>query len=264
MDSENNQKQLDADIQKCREDILRRRKSIIPPFGQPPKREPVPSTDTNKNPASPLDNPAPPEEPTHKEAVPEMTDAVTEDISAHEATDDLYSKIEQIATETNQAELRIEEPTENFAVEMLAGDGQIEDIIADENPSEQLFDDGQSILESGGEADTALETEESEFLTDIEDNEKMASAEIQAQDSQDMEIPRFDLAEQIMAEHRKLAQNRRKGPGSQRIPIIEEEPKPNRPSQKIAEAPMSPQQRLIAEIVAKDIHKFYSVSAQSH
>jgi hypothetical protein len=70
------------------------------------------------------------------------------------------------------------------------------------------------------------------------------------------EIPRFDLAEEIMAEQRRITAIRRKAPGQkteaqglkpevQPVDHIIEEPKPA----------LSEQEKIIAEIVAKDIER---------
>ncbi|MDO8302430.1 MAG: hypothetical protein Q7T18_04220 [Sedimentisphaerales bacterium] len=97
------------------------------------------------------------------------------------------------------------------------------------------------------------------------------TAESPKVDANESEVPDFDLAEQIMAEQRKMVGNRRKGPGSPRVDIKEEKSTPvNIPDQHAvvampsapirivaAEAPMSPQQKVIADIVARDINKFY-------
>jgi len=72
------------------------------------------------------------------------------------------------------------------------------------------------------------------------------------------EIPKFDLAEEIMAEQRKVTAMRRKAPGEKpeaqsRQPHVEsvsyavEQPTPARLEQ----------DRIIAEIVAKDIERLY-------
>jgi len=67
------------------------------------------------------------------------------------------------------------------------------------------------------------------------------------------EIPKFDLAEQIMAEHRKVTAVKRKGPGKMVKP-----PKKQHPAESIAwnitTGPVlyGPEQ-VIAEIVARDI-----------
>ena len=74
------------------------------------------------------------------------------------------------------------------------------------------------------------------------------------------EIPKFDLAEQIMAEQRKMAAVKRKGPGRKAEPA-------RRPRQadSIGHAlkpppVLSEQDQIIAEIVARDIEKLYRLS----
>ena len=67
-----------------------------------------------------------------------------------------------------------------------------------------------------------------------------------------MEIPKFDLAEQIMAEQRKLSAVRRKGPDKRAKA-------PGSKSTKSATRPQAPQrlpteqEQIIAEIVTRDI-----------
>jgi hypothetical protein len=68
-------------------------------------------------------------------------------------------------------------------------------------------------------------------------------------------IPKFDLAEQIMAEQRKIAAIRRRGPGRKA-----EAPKQQRRVESIAhtvEPPpiLSEQEQIIAEIVARDVQR---------
>ena len=69
------------------------------------------------------------------------------------------------------------------------------------------------------------------------------------------EIPKFDLAEQIMAEHRKITAVRRKGPAKKANP-----PKKLHPAEFIARNVksrpiVSEPGQIIAEIVARDIEK---------
>ena len=74
------------------------------------------------------------------------------------------------------------------------------------------------------------------------------------------DIPKFDLAEQILAEQRKLSSVRRKGPGKRaKAPT----PKKVHPVARIVEpSPMLPEQeRIIAEIVARDIENLVKVNA---
>ena len=79
-----------------------------------------------------------------------------------------------------------------------------------------------------------------------------------------IDIPRFDLAEEIMAEQRKVAATRRKGPGSTvRRPSWEKAnaPKPEAPEPAVPVAlvaPVTPAfevEHVIAEIVARDIRQ---------
>jgi len=74
-------------------------------------------------------------------------------------------------------------------------------------------------------------------------------------------IPKFDLAEQIMAEQRKIAAKKRKGPGRK-----VETPRPPRKAESTASyaAPspiLSEQRRIIAEIVSRDIKKLFAGGA---
>lgn len=66
------------------------------------------------------------------------------------------------------------------------------------------------------------------------------------------EIPTFDLAEQIMAEHRKVTAVKRKGPGKLARP-----PKKQHPAELVARnvvpGAVSGPEQVIAEIVARDI-----------
>jgi hypothetical protein len=66
------------------------------------------------------------------------------------------------------------------------------------------------------------------------------------------EIPKFDLAEQILAEQRKLSSVKRKGPGEK---TKVRSPKRVEPSISPIEEPLigPDQERIIAEIVARDI-----------
>ena len=74
-------------------------------------------------------------------------------------------------------------------------------------------------------------------------------------------IPKFDLAEQIMAEQRKNASVKRKGPAKRVRPL--EQPRKVEPiSRAIRLQPVSlGQEHVIAEIVARDIEKLCRSSA---
>ena len=67
------------------------------------------------------------------------------------------------------------------------------------------------------------------------------------------EIPKFDLAEQILAEQRKLSSVKRRGPGGKaKAPV----PQTAEPSTRPVEQSLmcAEQEQVIAEIVARDIH----------
>ncbi len=67
------------------------------------------------------------------------------------------------------------------------------------------------------------------------------------------EIPKFDLAEEIMAEQRRITAIRRKAPGKK---TEAQRPQPQaQPVGYTTEKPLSEQEKIIAEIVARDIEK---------
>lgn len=69
-----------------------------------------------------------------------------------------------------------------------------------------------------------------------------------------MEIPQFDLAEEIMAEQRKIATTRRKGP-AKRVEVAK--PEKSEPIAPVVEMfrPSFEEEEVIAEIVARDIQQ---------
>jgi hypothetical protein len=75
------------------------------------------------------------------------------------------------------------------------------------------------------------------------------------------DIPRFDLAEDIMAEHRRLTAVRRKGPGGPEPANLTPSPDlpvAGRPSRGIHSFPEGFSDPIIAGIVARDIERFCS------
>ncbi|HUV67348.1 MAG TPA: hypothetical protein VMW24_25885 [Sedimentisphaerales bacterium] len=71
-----------------------------------------------------------------------------------------------------------------------------------------------------------------------------------------MGIPKFDLAEQIMAEQRKVAATRRKGPGRKTNAVKREIPEPWAPVSALEPVRLSSEaEQIIAEIVARDIRQ---------
>ena len=76
------------------------------------------------------------------------------------------------------------------------------------------------------------------------------------------EIPQFDLAEQILAEQRKLSAVKRKGPRKRaKAPV----PKTIKQAARQIELPMIPseQEEIIAEIVARDIENLLAENTSS-
>ena len=70
------------------------------------------------------------------------------------------------------------------------------------------------------------------------------------------EIPKFDLAEDIMAQQRKITAIRRKSPGGKSaVHAAEPQNKTTSRTGEIQTPPLSEQQQIIAEIVAKDIER---------
>lgn len=77
-----------------------------------------------------------------------------------------------------------------------------------------------------------------------------------------MEIPKFDLAEQILSEQRKLSAVRRKAP---RRRAKAPSPKTVKPAARPIEPPMIPteQEQIITEIVARDIEDLLKGNASN-
>jgi hypothetical protein len=76
------------------------------------------------------------------------------------------------------------------------------------------------------------------------------------EDAETPEIPSFDLAEEIMAEQRRITAIRRKAPGGK--PEVQRLKPEVQPADHIIEEPksaLSEQEKIIAEIVAKDIER---------
>lgn len=93
-------------------------------------------------------------------------------------------------------------------------------------------------------------------ITKSEETSKKGPAEPKDSEREKTEIPRFDLAEKIMAEHRKVTAVKRKAPGKKH-----ELQKEERQSKSVGGAVEQPepvsleQEQIIAEIVARDIEK---------
>ncbi len=73
-------------------------------------------------------------------------------------------------------------------------------------------------------------------------------------DQKTSEIPKFNLAEEIMAEHRKITAIRRKGPGEKEVAQQQEqEAEPGGDTTGQPKPALSEQKQIIAKIVARDI-----------
>jgi hypothetical protein len=70
------------------------------------------------------------------------------------------------------------------------------------------------------------------------------------------EIPRFNLAEKIMAEQRRITAVRRKGPGQEENQEHEQEAKPVSNAEEQVRPALSEEEQIIADIVARDIKRF--------
>ena len=78
------------------------------------------------------------------------------------------------------------------------------------------------------------------------------------------EIPKFDLAEQILAEQRKITAIRRKAPGK-KPKAPDRQPQAQSTDYAIKQPPsiLSEQEQIVAEIVARDIEKLYRRDSSS-
>ena len=69
------------------------------------------------------------------------------------------------------------------------------------------------------------------------------------------EIPKFDLAEEMMAEHRRITAIKRKAPGKTKVERLKPKVQPAEYITKRPTPSLSGQDKIIAEIVAKDIER---------
>ena len=76
-----------------------------------------------------------------------------------------------------------------------------------------------------------------------------------ANPSEKREIPKFDLAEEIMAEHRKVTAVKRKSPGQKTEPQVQKSAGEPVGHTILPEQMSSRQMQIISEIVARDIEK---------
>jgi hypothetical protein len=95
-----------------------------------------------------------------------------------------------------------------------------------------------------------------DIIPGAEKHDKPDSPLLPAAEQKQIEVPRFDLAEEIMANQRKITAIKRKAPGKKKI-VEKVRPQAERLGYTI-EPPMpaSPEEdRIIAEIVARDINR---------
>ena len=98
--------------------------------------------------------------------------------------------------------------------------------------------------------------EKKEFISDIVGKISHGSEEDYSE-----QMPSFDLGQQILAQQRKIAALKRKSPVSSSIPADEPKPAPIqiKPFQSPVYQPLSPQQKIIADIVAREIRDLTSI-----
>lgn len=85
-----------------------------------------------------------------------------------------------------------------------------------------------------------------------------APAESAGEQRERSDIPRFDLAEEIMAEHRKITAVRRRGPSERKgTTATESEAEPGGQAVERFMPAQSEGDKILAEIVARDIERFY-------
>jgi hypothetical protein len=86
---------------------------------------------------------------------------------------------------------------------------------------------------------------------------------ISRQDNEDFssEVPSFNLGQHILAQQRKIAAFKRKSPTASNLPEETRQPVSANPVpiQSIPQTPASPQQKIIAEIVAREIQVMTAV-----
>ena len=133
----------------------------------------------------------------------------------------------------------------------------------DDLPIEEIDDTdiaGQINSTSGGQSEGEQATLD-ELNTSEEQAEQTGPGEDVATESKDLEndgfdIPSFDLAEEIMAEQRKITATKRKGPGTKRH-VENRRPEDESIDHRVEQSGPAPEQdeKVISDIVARDIEK---------
>ena len=185
MNNSNQKENLDADILKCKEDILRAR-DIIPPYSEKPRRELRPQeTDENR----------------------------TSSGNATEAS----AKTEETVKQNLQAPKldKAEQGTDTSSIPVETIDSKVAD-----PPTLAVVNSKEKGTKEQGK------------------------------------IPKFDLAEEIMAEHRKITANRRAAPGS-KAEVRDKKLEGGLRTRTLVQptSALSGKKQVIAEIVARDIEK---------
>ena len=264
MKNESGGQRFDDDILRCKEEILRL-KGVVPAFGRPPKR-------TSPPPALVRQEPEPAIESTPLPIVKTVQPIIDMPSQPLEIA---AENIEQTAVQTI-----VEDTAPQPSIQEAEFEQEPEGIPAkedDHEEAESLVEDRDILAALEAEAAKTAPAPVPELEAELElEFEPVPVSDLESDGS---EIPECNLAEQIMAEQRKVVGNRRKGPGGARFEIKEVEqqtqtPKPTAdlrpPTAPVTppptaapiriismEAPMSPQQKVIADIVARDINKFY-------
>ncbi len=85
---------------------------------------------------------------------------------------------------------------------------------------------------------------------------KLPDRDVSHPEQQDSAIPKFDVAEEILAEQRKIIAVKRKAPG-RKIEALSEQQDAKSPGHTIEQPPqiLSEQEQIVAEIVARDIQQ---------
>jgi len=128
------------------------------------------------------------------------------------------------------------------------------------NQEENLQESGageRKEASSENELELSLEDTTSPLTSEEAKHTKNIPAEPDKLVHQGNEIPKFDLAEQIMAEQRKITAIRRKAPGK-KTKALSQRPKPKSIGYNIEQPPiLSEQEQIIADIVSRDIEELY-------
>lgn len=283
MRNENDGQRFDDDILRCKEEILRL-KSVVPPFGRPPKRTSPPPAALRQKPEAVIERTSLPIIETAQriiDAPPEPIEAAAESVEQtavqtiveEAAPQPVIQEAEFLEPEPDNIDVKEDDHEETAPpVEDSGILAALEAEAAKTDPAPTPEPEPELELEAKQETEPDL---------DFEPEHGSAStpeAALESEPDDESDVPEFNLAEQIMAAQRKLVGNRRKGPGSTRFEIKEIEqqtqpttaniqppvepvipPPPKAAPIRIAamEAPMSPQQKVIADIVARDINRFY-------